>query len=103
MGTSSLPRINQLPIHALKIDGEFTKKLSEDESAQDIVAAIISSATSLRIETIAENVETKAQVDLLREMGCSAIQGYYVGQPQIASELTQHILSLSQPAFKKAG
>ena len=103
MGTSSLSRINQLPINALKIDGEFTRKLTEDESAQDIVAAIISSATSLRIETIAENVETKEQVELLQEMGCSAIQGYYVGQPQNASDLTQHILSLTQPAFKKAG
>ena len=92
-----------MPINALKIDGEFTKKLTEDESAQDIVAAIISSATSLRIETIAENVETKEQVELLQEMGCSAIQGYYVGQPQLANDLTQHILSLTQPAFKRAG
>lgn len=89
MGTSSLPRINQLPIDALKIDGEFTCKLTDDESARDIVGAIISSATSLKIETIAENVETQQQVDMLEQMGCSAIQGYYVGEPQLADDLTK--------------
>ncbi len=104
MGTSSLPTINQLPINALKIDGEFTRKLEEDQSAQDIVGAIISSATSLRIETIAENVETQQQVDILEQMGCTAVQGYYVGEPQLADELTSVLVdnSVSQ-RIKKAG
>lgn len=105
MGTSSLPRIKQLPIDALKIDGEFTTRLSDDQSARDIVEAIISSATSLRIDTIAENVETSAEVDLLREMGCTAIQGYYVGQLQSAEELTDELLvrGNNQGPLKRAG
>lgn len=104
MGTSSLPRINQLPINALKIDGEFTRKLSDDQSAQDIVGAIISSATNLRIETIAENVETQEQVDLLEQMGCTAIQGYYVGEPQQAEDLTPTLLdNAAVDNLKKAG
>lgn len=87
IGTSSLPRIRQLPIDALKIDGVFTEKITDDESARDIVAAIISSASSLRIETIAEKVESRQQAELLKEMGCTAVQGYYVGSPQLADEL----------------
>ncbi len=105
MGTSSLPRIKQLPIDALKIDGEFTTRLTEDQSARDIVAAIISSATSLRIDTVAENVETTEQIEILREMGCTAVQGYYVGQLQSAEELTEELLSIENQngGLKRAG
>jgi len=87
IGTSSLPRIKQLPIDALKIDGVFTEQITDDQSTRDIVAAIISSASSLRIETIAEKVETRQQADLLKEMGCTAVQGFYVGSPQPADQL----------------
>ena len=105
MGTSSLPRIKQLPIDALKIDGEFTTRLTEDQSARDIVAAIISSATSLRINTIAENVETNEQVELLREMGCTAVQGYFVGKLQSAEDLTDQLLEThgKDGGLKRAG
>jgi len=105
MGTSSLPSINQLPIDALKIDGEFIRKVTDDESTRDIVAAIISSATSLKIETIAENVETEEQVKILEEMGCTAIQGYFVGQPTPADQLTPELLERlgADPDLRKAG
>ena len=75
----------------MKIDGTFTEQLTEDQSTRDIVAAIISSASSLRIETIAEKVETRQQADLLKEMGCTAVQGFYVGSPQSADALVDKL------------
>ena len=104
VGTSSLSRINELPIYALKIDGEFTKKLEVDSSAFNIVSAIISSAVNLKIKTIAENVETVEQMELLKSVGCSAIQGYLVGAPQSGDEIvTSYITIREKQKLRKAG
>lgn len=86
-GASSLMRIRNLPIHALKIDGEFIRKMTEDDVTRDIVGAMISSATNLRLDTIAESVETDEQLTLLREMGCTTVQGFHVGAPQSANDI----------------
>ena len=103
-GTSSLMRIKELPIKALKIDGQFTRRLCEDSATLDIVSAIVSSAVTLRIDTIAENVETSEQVELLRSIGCTAIQGYYVGAPQTATDfVSTYKANLHKRHLKKVG
>lgn len=86
-GASSLIRIKNLPIKALKIDGEFIRKITTDEATRDIVGAMISSATNLHLDTIAECVESEEQLNILREMGCTIVQGYLVGAPQSPSDI----------------
>jgi len=88
-GNSSLLRIKNLPIKALKIDGEFVRRLVVDSGTQDIVAAMISSATNLQLDTIAECVETEEQVAILKELGCTMIQGFYTGEPQLPEQIEQ--------------
>ncbi|MBX2825048.1 MAG: EAL domain-containing protein [Gammaproteobacteria bacterium] len=86
-GASSLIRIKNLPIKALKIDGDFIRNIVTDSATREIVGAMISSATNLHLDTIAECVESEEQMSLLREMGCTIVQGYYVGAPQTADDI----------------
>lgn len=92
-GASSLIRIKNLPIQALKIDGDFIRKITVDDATRDIVGAMISSANNLRLDTIAECVETEDQLNLLREMGCTIVQGYLVGAPQSPHEIVSSFQS----------
>jgi len=80
-GYSSLNYLKRLPIDTLKIDKSFIDGLVTNSSNQEIVKAIISLAQSLKIETVAEGVETKEQLDFLLHEGCQYIQGYYFARP----------------------
>jgi diguanylate cyclase (GGDEF)-like protein len=75
-GYSSLSRLSKLPIDTLKIDRSFVSPLAEDPSAQILVKTIISLARAFKMTTVAEGVETQAQLDLLWQMGCDQSQGY---------------------------
>lgn len=90
-GYSSLAYISRLPIYALKIDKSFVFGLSQDDSARAIVAAIISLARSLNLKVVAEGVETGEQAQILRELGCDELQGYYFGYPASASDVTESL------------
>ncbi|MEO8157469.1 MAG: EAL domain-containing protein [Betaproteobacteria bacterium] len=86
-GYSSLSYLARLPIDALKIDRSFISTLTERQDDVEIASAIISMAKSLGLSTIAEGVETCAQSDLLRTLGCDQIQGYLISRPQPESEI----------------
>jgi diguanylate cyclase (GGDEF)-like protein/PAS domain S-box-containing protein len=75
-GYSSLGYLKKLPIHKLKIDQSFVRGLPEDEEDLAIVSAIISMGRAMRIEVIAEGVETRAQQAVLSSMQCAYYQGY---------------------------
>ena len=79
-GYSSLNMLSKLPIDLLKLDMSF---LHQDDtySHKSILAFIVSLSKWLNLETIAEGVETSAQVEQLRSMGCRYIQGYYYSRP----------------------
>ena len=79
-GYSSFALLKSLPIDELKIDGSFVAELERHEDRM-IVRAILSMARSLEIETVAECVETEAQLTVLREEGCHVFQGYFYGPP----------------------
>jgi diguanylate cyclase len=85
-GYSSLGYLTILSFDRLKIAKPLIDKITNDESSRKIVTSIILLAKSLDLQTIAEGVETKAQFDLLRELGCEQIQGYYLGKPMPAEE-----------------
>ena len=80
-GYSSLAYLKKLPIYALKIDRTFIKDLPDDEEDVSISKAIISMGHSLGKKIIAEGVETKEQVQFLKDNGCEYVQGFYFSKP----------------------
>ena len=91
-GYSSLSYLKQFPIDSLKIDQAFIKNLDHDEDDKSIVAAIIDLAQHLNLKTIAEGVETQAQWQMLKDMKCDYIQGYYFSKPNRAEYLISGLL-----------
>jgi len=76
-GYSSLARLSRMPISALKIDRSFVAGTPDDAEACEIVKAIMALARALRLEAIAEGVETADQVRFLRHCGCGQAQGFF--------------------------
>ncbi|MFZ2302994.1 MAG: EAL domain-containing protein [Gallionella sp.] len=80
-GYSSLQYLKQLPLNQIKIDQSFVRDLASDSSDKAIVRTIISMATSLDLDIIAEGVETEVQQQLLLGKGCTHYQGYLFSKP----------------------
>ncbi|MDP2850227.1 MAG: EAL domain-containing protein [Sulfuricurvum sp.] len=80
-GHSSLSYLKKFKIYKLKIDQSFVRDINIDPEDKAIVSAIISMSKSLGLQTIAEGVETIAQLNYLREEKCDEIQGYYFSKP----------------------
>ncbi|MBP5751075.1 MAG: EAL domain-containing protein [Firmicutes bacterium] len=86
-GYSSLNMISMLPIDAIKLDMNFIRGMRSKESKNTrIIELMIDIAQYLDIPVIAEGVETKEQVELLRQLGCTVVQGYYFSKPVTADE-----------------
>lgn len=80
-GFSSLSYLKKLPIDTLKIDKSFIDNVINDDSSRIIIEAIISMSKKLGFCIIAEGVETKEQLDFLKEINCDIVQGFYLGKP----------------------
>jgi diguanylate cyclase (GGDEF)-like protein len=87
-GYSSLGYLKSFPVHTLKIDRSFIKDVPADPDDVAITHAIIAMGHSLRLEVVAEGVETAEQLEFLREHGCDYMQGYLIGKPMSAEELS---------------
>ncbi|NMG31617.1 bifunctional diguanylate cyclase/phosphodiesterase [Aromatoleum evansii] len=85
-GYSSLSYLNQFPIQHLKVAQEFVRHLPQDRRSRAIAEAVVLLAHSLDIEVVAEGVETEAQFDYFRRLGCAYIQGDYFSRPLPARE-----------------
>ena len=81
-GNSSLGSLKRFPLDMLKIDRSFVIGIDSDAEDVAIVTAIINLAHSLGLETIADGVERKDQLDALRELGCETGQGFYFARPR---------------------
>lgn len=86
-GYSSLSYLRKFPIDTLKIAQTFVKDLTNNSDDAAISKAIIAMAHSLRLEVIAEGVETVEQLSILYAQGCDAAQGYYLGKPLDETEI----------------
>ncbi len=76
-GYSSLSYLHRLPIQGVKLDRSFVKEMESSERRATIVSAVVNLAKQLSLETVAEGVETSAQVERLRRMGLDFVQGYF--------------------------
>jgi EAL domain-containing protein (putative c-di-GMP-specific phosphodiesterase class I)/DNA-binding response OmpR family regulator len=86
-GYSSLGRLVDLPIDGVKIDRRFVGSMTRDHRSEAIVRACISLSHDLGLEVVAEGVEDRETWELLRALGCDAVQGYFVGAPMPTSDL----------------
>ena len=94
-GFSSLSYLRKLPIDTLKIDKSFVDTVVTDTPTRTIAETIIGMGKKLGFHTIAEGVEDEVQFDLLRDIGCDNIQGFYLGKPMV-SEKIEKLLELRE-------
>lgn len=86
-GYSSMSYLKNFPLNILKIDQSFVKGLPDDKDSLAIIPAIISIAKSLGYSVTAEGIETLDQAQILKQLNCDTLQGYYFSKPVIADEL----------------
>ncbi len=91
VGYSSLSYLKRFPIDTLKIDRSFVRDLPHNADDVSIVQTIIAMAQSLKLEVVAEGVETDEQLQFLRALGCDLVQGYLFSAPAPAEEITRSL------------
>jgi diguanylate cyclase (GGDEF)-like protein len=92
-GFSSLARLRSFPVDELKIDRSFVEGLDIHADDRAVVAAIIGMAKALHVDTVGEGVETVGQLEILRTLGCTRVQGYYLGRPMPSDDITALLTS----------
>ena len=90
-GYSSLAYLQRLPVATIKLDRSFIRGIAANDDSQAIVRAAIAMVHALNKQVVAEGVETAAQLRLLREWNCDAIQGYYLSKPLPAGDFARRV------------
>ena len=90
-GYSSLSYLQRFPVETLKIDKSFVDGLAAADDGSPLAGAVVSIARSLRLRVVAEGVETEAQAERLRGLGCGLAQGYFFARPMPAADLERFL------------
>ncbi|MCP4303930.1 MAG: EAL domain-containing protein [bacterium] len=90
-GYSSLSYLKSFPIDAIKIDREFVRDAVTDADTATVSESMVALAKKLRLEVIAEGVETREQLEMMRGFGCNLVQGYYLSRPLATDRLPRAI------------
>jgi diguanylate cyclase (GGDEF)-like protein/PAS domain S-box-containing protein len=104
-GQSSLSHLRKFPIDIVKIDRDFVRELPHNKNDVALVSAIIAMSHGLGKTVVAEGVETEAQLEFLRELGCDSIQGFLFSRPvpiEVMSQLIGQRLRPGNPAVSPA-
>lgn len=91
-GYSSLSYLKKFNVNMLKIDQSFVHNLKGDHINYEIVRAIIAIAKSLNLDILAEGIEFKEQLDLIKELGCDLFQGFYFSHPLNKRDLLEYLI-----------
>ena len=102
-GQASLTYLKELPVEKLKIDQSFVRDMATNPDDQLIVRATIELAHTLDLEVVAEGVETLAICELLTEMNCDNVQGYYVSRPLEAEQVADWFATSVRPDLVRRG
>ena len=86
-GYSNLSHLHALPFDTVKVDQSFARTMLESPRAMAMVRSIVGMVHDLGADVVVEGIETEAQLDVLRELGCRYAQGYLIGRPQPIEEL----------------
>ena len=99
-GYSSLGMLSSMPIDVLKMDRSFIINMHNSETAVQMVKLILYLAKEMKIPVIAEGVEDKIELMMLKEMGCDIVQGYYFSRPLPAAEFENFLNAELEKRFK---
>ncbi len=80
-GHASIANIRRFAVHRIRIDKSFVARVDRDRDQQNMVAAVLTMAERLSLDTIAEGVETAGEHAMLAQLGCNSVQGYSIGGP----------------------
>ena len=100
-GYSSLGALRYLPVDTLKIDRSFVTDLARDQASADLTRRTLQLAADFHLHTVAEGVEEVEQLEILREFGCEAVQGFLFARPQPLAGIVSLLntgLQLPEPA-----
>jgi EAL domain-containing protein (putative c-di-GMP-specific phosphodiesterase class I) len=98
IGYASLSYLQRLPVDIVKIDRSFTAAIDSPHANIVLLKGIIQLGKALGLSLIAEGIETEAQHQVIRSLGCQSAQGFYFGRPQPAAQPEPP----AQPARAKA-
>jgi EAL domain-containing protein (putative c-di-GMP-specific phosphodiesterase class I) len=101
-GYSSLSYLKRFPVDTVKIDQSFVREIVANADDAVIAEAIVAMAHSLRLNVIAEGVETLQQLEFLRSIKCDEMQGYFVSRPVPVDEFTAYLDQLDRKDIKRA-
>jgi EAL domain-containing protein (putative c-di-GMP-specific phosphodiesterase class I) len=91
-GYSSFTRLRDLPIHGVKLDRSFLAGADSDPRVRGVLEGAIQMVRGLGLVLIAEGVESRAQVDMLRQAGCTHFQGFYFHRPMSSRQFREQLL-----------
>lgn len=94
-GYSSMARLRNMPIHFVKIDQSFVRNIAHSPEDLEIVQSVVGLAHGLGKQIVAEGVEDKACLDILKAMKCEKIQGYYYAKPMPAAKFSEWLKTFS--------